>query len=274
MYFKIEILTFIRLAFVFLGLQFTLIAQAETHSKLTPETFWIEDMTWIELQQHTANGFKSVILPTGGVEQNGPFIALGKHNKVISYVAEQLAKSKGNTLIAPVWGIVPQGSLSKPTGNMLYPGTLALSVSNFEAAIDDVIISLAYSGFSKIYLIGDHGLSQQPLLRCAERMTSVLKSAGVKVMLLSKYYNEALEVNYLERAGLPINVQGSHAGISDTSQILAIYPEHVRSDFMKSQTELNITDLGASGKPNLSNSKIGSDIINMRIRAALDQMND
>ena len=93
-------------------------------------------------------------------------------------------------------------------------------------------------------------------------------------MLLSKYYNEALEVNYLERAGLPINVQGSHAGISDTSQILAIYPEHVRSDFMKSQTELNITDLGASGKPNLSNSKIGSDIIHMRIRAALDQMND
>ena len=274
MQFEFKIIASIRFLLIFLGLQFAWIVHAQNLSKLTPDTLWMEEMTWMELQHHTANGFKSVILPTGGIEQNGPFIALGKHNKVISFVAENLAQLKGNTLIAPVWGIVPQGSLSKPTGNMLYPGTLALSESNFEAAIDDLITSLAYSGFTKIYLIGDHGLSQKPLLRCAERMSSVLKGAGVKVILISNYYDEALEISYLKQAGLPINIQGSHAGIADTSQILAIYPKYVRSDFMSSQTNLNIENLGASGKPNLSNAKFGVEIINMRIKSALDQMND
>ena len=83
MQFEFKIIASIRFVLIFLGLQFAWIVHAQNLSKLTPDTLWMEEMTWMELQHHTANGFKSVILPTGGIEQNGPFIALGKHNKVI-----------------------------------------------------------------------------------------------------------------------------------------------------------------------------------------------
>ena len=45
-----------------------------------PQAVMLEDMTWTEVQQAVKSGATAVIGPIGGTEQNGPHMALGKHN--------------------------------------------------------------------------------------------------------------------------------------------------------------------------------------------------
>ena len=37
-----------------------------------PNTVWLEEMTWMEVRDALKAGKTTVIIPTGGVEQNGP----------------------------------------------------------------------------------------------------------------------------------------------------------------------------------------------------------
>src|SRR6185436_13093889 len=43
-------------------------------------TVWLEEMTWMDVRDAMKAGKRTVIVPTGGVEPNGPWLALGKHN--------------------------------------------------------------------------------------------------------------------------------------------------------------------------------------------------
>ena len=45
-----------------------------------PETVFLEELTWPELRALVDAGTTTIILPIGGTEQNGPHMALGKHN--------------------------------------------------------------------------------------------------------------------------------------------------------------------------------------------------
>ena len=40
------------------------------------DSVWIEELTWMEIRDALVAGKTTVIIPTGGIEQNGPFLAL------------------------------------------------------------------------------------------------------------------------------------------------------------------------------------------------------
>ena len=40
----------------------------------------LEELTWTEVRDVVRAGKTTIIVPTGGTEQNGPHMALGKHN--------------------------------------------------------------------------------------------------------------------------------------------------------------------------------------------------
>ena len=44
------------------------------------ERSFLEELTWTELRDAIRAGTTTVIVPVGGTEQNGPHMALGKHN--------------------------------------------------------------------------------------------------------------------------------------------------------------------------------------------------
>jgi creatinine amidohydrolase len=230
---------------------------------------WMEDLTWVELKARIDAGAKAVILPTGGVEQNGPYIALGKHNSVVAYAAQEIAKSLGNTLVAPVVKLVPQGDLAKPSGNLLFPGTLALREDTFERVLSDTVLSLAYAGFQRIYLLGDHGLSQSAQSRVAGRMGELLKAANVKVWHVSAFYQPEMEATYLAGKGIAKEVQGEHAGVADTVQIMAVSPSLVRQIQKPTQ---NASATGFSGRPELATPELGQGLLKLRIDAAVGQI--
>ena len=55
-------------------------AWREATAQAPPRTREITDMTWIEVRDAVAAGSRTVIVPTGGLEQNGPHMVIGKHD--------------------------------------------------------------------------------------------------------------------------------------------------------------------------------------------------
>lgn len=51
-----------------------------------PDTVFMEDLTWTEVRDALRAGKTTVIIPTGGTEQNGPHMVLGKHNYLVKYL--------------------------------------------------------------------------------------------------------------------------------------------------------------------------------------------
>ena len=238
-------------------------------------TVWMEDLTWVELKARIDAGYTSVILPTGGLEQNGPFISLGKHNHVVTHAAQEVATILGHTLVAPVLKVVPQGPMDVPSGNLLFPGTMALREETFGAVLQDMALSLAYAGFKRVYLMGDHGQSQHIQAQVAQRMTQAMQAVNVRVLHVQSYYQPDLEADYLARQGIPPDVQGDHAGVSDTSQIWAVHAEAVREKALlahKADQHTEPTVSGKSGQPELATPELGRVLLALRIKAALAEI--
>ena len=102
------------------------------HSGERPSVF-LEDLTWTELRDAIAAGKTTIIVPIGGTEQNGPAMALGKHNRRVKLLSERIAVALGDALVAPVIAYVPEGSLNPPSGHMRFPGTISVPEAAFEA---------------------------------------------------------------------------------------------------------------------------------------------
>src|SRR5574341_2062729 len=101
-----------------------------------PDTVFLEELTWTELRDLIQSGTTTIILPTGGTEQNGPHMALGKHNVRVKGLAEKIARTLGNALVAPVLAYVPEGRLSPPTGHMRFPGTITVPDEVFQKVLE------------------------------------------------------------------------------------------------------------------------------------------
>ncbi len=60
-----------------------------------PDTVFITDMTWMEVRDAMKAGKKTVIISTGGLEQNGPYLVADKHNIVLRGTTEAIARKLG-----------------------------------------------------------------------------------------------------------------------------------------------------------------------------------
>jgi creatinine amidohydrolase len=67
-----------------------------------PDTVFLEELTWTELRDTLKSGKTTILLPTGGTEENGPHMVLGKHNYIIKYTSERIARRLGKAIVAPV----------------------------------------------------------------------------------------------------------------------------------------------------------------------------
>ena len=92
----------------------------------TPDTVFLEELTWMEVRDKIAAGTTTIIVPTAGTEQKGPHGVLGEHRFIVNHAADRIARRLGNALVAPAVVFVPEGGLAPPTGHMRYAGTITL----------------------------------------------------------------------------------------------------------------------------------------------------
>ena len=102
----------------------------------TPDTVFLEELTWMEVRDAVGAGTTTVIIPTGGTEQNGPHMVLGKHNYLVKYKAGEIARRLGGTLVAPVMAYVPEGDVDPPTGHMRFAGTITTPPEVFAQVLE------------------------------------------------------------------------------------------------------------------------------------------
>ena len=98
------------------------LATAGAIAQAPPTSVFIDDLTWTELRDGIAAGKTTIIVPIGATEQNGPWMALGKHNVRAKALSEKIARALGNALVAPVISYVPEGQVDPPTQHMRLPG--------------------------------------------------------------------------------------------------------------------------------------------------------
>jgi creatinine amidohydrolase/Fe(II)-dependent formamide hydrolase-like protein len=154
------------------------------------ETLWIEEMTWMEVRDALADGMTTVIIGTGGVEQNGPYVASGKHNFVLSATAEAIARELGDALVAPIVKFVPEGSIDPPSGHMRYHATISVRQETFEALLTDIASSFAAHGFTDIVLIGDSGGNTRGMENVAAALNDAWADRPARIYHIPEYYSE------------------------------------------------------------------------------------
>lgn len=198
----------------------------------TPAGVELEDLTWTELSAQIKSGRTTIILPVGGVEQSGPFVALGKHDARVKVLAQRIAGNLGNALVAPVVAYVPEGGIDPPTEHMRFPGTITVPPAVFRQTLASAAESFRLAGFKDIVLIGDHGGYQADLKAVAEELDRRWAASPARVHYISAYY-DATQTTYVRaltaRGYTPAEI-GVHAGLADTALTLATNPQMVRRD--------------------------------------------
>jgi creatinine amidohydrolase len=236
-----------------------------------PDTVQIADMTWVEVRSALARGYTTVIVPSGGIEQNGPHMVLGKHDYIVGWSAVEIAKELGQTLVAPVIPYVPEGDYDPPTGHLRFPGTIGIPEEVYAGMLEGIARSLKAGGFKTICFIADHAGSLKPQTEVAERLSREWGKQGVRVIDVSDYYADAAETDYLKSQGETPGAIGQHAGISDTSELMAVHPEGV--DIQRyADTTFALEASGASGDPIKSSAERGRALLNIKIFAAIKQI--
>ena len=235
-----------------------------------PDTVILEELTWTEVRDAIRAGKTTVIFPTGGTEQNGPHMVLGKHNYIVAYAAEQIARRLGNALVAPVLAYVPEGDLDPPAGHMRFPGTITLPHEVFMKVTEYAARSFKLSGFKDIVLIGDSGPNQKGLQSVAAMLNKEWARSDVRVHYISDYYSGNGFQEWLISQGEKPEAIGEHAGIYDTSQLMALNPRLIRMDKLAPGGDAGVT--GVTGNPTRSSITYGKKGLDMTIAAAVVQI--
>lgn len=232
---------------------------------------YMEAMTWTEIRDAMAAGRKVAIIPTGGTEQNGPHMILGKHNYIVTFAAGLLANRLGNALVAPTVQYVPEGNYTRPDFGAK-PGVISLLQPAYEMLLDAAVRSLKVHGFTDIILIGDSGGNQSGMTKVANALNTEWAGSGVTVHALTDYYQQGrvLIRDYLQKTyGWSEQVVGSHAGTSDTSQLLYVFAQGIRAD--KLAPGGGSADSGVNGDPTKASAAIGKIAIDFKVNAAIAQ---
>jgi creatinine amidohydrolase len=237
---------------------------------VSPPSLYLEMLTWPELRDQIQAGKTTILVPIGGTEQNGPQMALGKHNVRVHVLAAKIAAALGDALVAPVIAYVPEGNIDHPEGHLKFPGTITIPVGAFEQTLEYAARSFKLAGFRDIVFLGDHGGYQKDDEAVAQRLDREWAGSPVRAFALTEYYRASEDEfgQLLKSKGYSEAEIGSHAGLLDTSLMMGTDPSLVRADLLG---ETKPGD-GVHGDPRRSTAalgRLGVDLIVARTVAAI-----
>jgi creatinine amidohydrolase len=235
----------------------------------TPDTVLLERLTWVEVRDAMAARKTTIIIPTGGTEQNGPHMAIGKHNVRVGANAEVIARRLGNALVAPVIAYVPEGSIDTPSGHMRFPGTISIPDPVFRQVLEYAARSLKQHGFRNIIFIGDSGPNQDGQIAVAAKLNAEWASSSpTRVHAIPGYYRGDPEGDaaIMISRGIRREQIGNHADPRDTSQMMAVDPTMVRNSLIVAADGKN----GIQGDPRGSTPEIGRALIDKNLARTVD----
>jgi creatinine amidohydrolase len=238
-----------------------------------PDTVQLERLTWTEIRGAVQSGKTTIIIPVGGTEQSGPYIAVGKHNVRVAALSDRIARRLGNALVAPVIAYVPEGNTNPPSSHMRFPGTISVPTTAFEQVVQSASESFGIHGFRTIVLLGDHGGYQDALKRVADTLNRNWAATGAHAIYVGDYYNsvETSFNNALRAQGYGADI-GTHADLTDTSLMLAVDPSMVRLRALKAAPKPDAAQGVYGGDPRKASAELGRIGTDGQVEAAVQEI--
>jgi len=219
----------------------------------------LDNLTWTEAQHRISSGTTTILVPIGATEQSGPYVALGKHNVRAFLLAQKIAQTLGNALVAPVISYVPEGSIHPPVAHMRFTGTISIPEGAFESMLEGTARSFKQHGFKDVIFLGDHGGYQKNMQKVAARLNREwANDHSCRVSALPEYY-QAVSVSYvntLRSRGFSMAEIGTHAGLADTALTMALDRSLVRADVMAHAAKPSESE-GVYGDPRKATEELG-----------------
>jgi creatinine amidohydrolase/Fe(II)-dependent formamide hydrolase-like protein len=194
------------------------------------DTVWIEEMTWMDVRDAMKAGKTTIIISTGGIEPNGPWLALGKHNYVLRANCDAIARKLGDALCAPIVPFVPEGTIEPPSSHMRTMGTISMREETFQALLTDIVHSMKVHGFKNIMLIGDSGGNGRGMGAVATKLNTEWNGSPV-VAHIAAHYDYASVGRLLNELGVTKEGQqgdGLHDDPGITMNMMVTDPNSVR----------------------------------------------
>jgi creatinine amidohydrolase len=155
-----------------------------------------------------------VIVPVGALEAHGPHLPLGADQIQAEGTAYALAE-RVDALVAPT---VPYGSAP---GARRFPGTISLTIAQLEVYAAGVLSEFARWGVRRLLVLSGHGERGHMAALREAADTTMQAFPGTRIVVLCDY-----EFVY-ELRGKEAPATDGHAGLLETSRMLALAPETV-----------------------------------------------
>jgi creatinine amidohydrolase len=236
------------------------------------DSVWMEELTWMEVRDAIKAGKTTALILTGGVESNGPHLATGKHNYVLTVMGESIARSLGNALVAPIVTMEP----GRPESDRVAPGSVFLSPETFEAVLTDMALSLKSMGFTDIIMMGDSGGNQNGMKNATARLNTRFNGTPARFFFVPEYYNYPEVRKFVQGNGVPEQMAFEASSGSDNiheeygiDAIMMLHdPATVRLEQRKQAGKTTIN--GADLLPLDKTLAMGRRIVELRTRLTVD----
>jgi creatinine amidohydrolase len=190
------------------------------YKELEVKTLLLEEMTSAQIRKAIDEGYKTVIVAAGSIEQHGKHLPVGTDTMGGYDMAVSIANGLGHTLVAPV--IRPGCS----DHHMAFSGTISISAELLKELCRAYCRCLCQHGFETIVLIAAHGGNIEPMQEVAPELDEELPCTVVAPVLLGDRLLEATDP-ILPGYGVTPEEGGLHAGFAETSMVLATPYAHL-----------------------------------------------
>ena len=246
-----------------------LLAASAAPASAQARSVFVDDLTWPEVRDAIAAGKSTAIIFVGSSEQNGPHMAIGKHNFIARYCAERIAGELGDALVYPVIPFAITGDAAAKTAHMRFPGSVTLPPDVFSGVVRAVAQSALAAGFKLVTLMGDHGGGQDEMARVAQALDAQSKRSGARVLFVGDLYGKADAQFDALLAKRGISSKELHAGIPDTSAIMFLGADNwIRKDQIATANDAT----GVQGTPALATAELGKLYLDMKVENAVNQI--
>jgi creatinine amidohydrolase len=203
---------------------------------------WIEDLTQPELRDMMKDGYTTVLILTGGVEDNSANLALNKHNINNRLLGEMIARKMGKTLVAPLVTLEPGNAGANIRVGRAGP---MVSQATYISMLFDIGNFLRSMGFKEIYYLGDSGGNGRGMAAAADSLTKLYAADTAKVYFkhVPEHYNHTAVVqpfiqNELKipeqiRIGASQGSSGLHEELGIDATMSLVDPQSIRFDQRK-----------------------------------------
>jgi creatinine amidohydrolase len=167
----------------------------------------------------------AIVVPLAATEQHGPHLPVYTDSFICDYVVPQ-AVLKASQSVSIL--MVPTLTIGCSDHHLAFGGTISFSSSTYSRMLNDIGESLVTCGFRKIIFLNAHGGNEALMIQAANDLMvrHPIWTAGASLWSIANSHLQEIG------AGEVGNVPG-HAGGFETAAILAIRPDLVREEHIK-----------------------------------------